>query len=293
MFKASMLIFILCASMRVLAWDLRNPRNIQNWKSYAIMGDAGVNNSTTAGLRSSIAKAGLNELILPGDNLYNPLSSYENVWDVWKKNKFIFSIVAIGNHNGGYANEIKYFGMPSEFFAVESKGAYFFVLNSDNESNANIQIQWLDKALATSQAPFNFLVYHHPSVTLTERHNWQEKGKFQVLMRQLIAKYEGKITAILNGHDHAAGLIKVGKTPLVVSGSSWESLPFKVPVPKDPQFAVDSVWGSQKGGFYWNRLDYNALTKEVYIHFNRFDRQEQPCTIRISPAPMGRSSNCQ
>lgn len=285
---------IFSISVVATPFDLRYPRALQNWESYAVIGDAGVRNSTTELLRRSLSVAKINNLILPGDNIYDTKSSYPMIWDIWKQEGFLFPIVAIGNHNIGYAAEVAYFKMPKEYYAVESKGALFLVLNSDNKNTYSEQTSWLDQTLKNSQYPLNFIVYHHPSVTLTSRHNWEERKAFQTNMRQIIKKYSSKITSLIVGHDHAAGLFMLDKTiPLILSGASWESLGLKLPAPKDPMFDVQGIWGSQKGGFWWVKLDYNVITREVYAHFVRFDRQQDVCTIRILPRPVANTRGCQ
>ncbi len=286
-FISALVLFSVSAS----ALNFSNPRDIQNWDSYAIVGDAGIYNSTTTLLRKSLAASNMKQLIVPGDNLYIPTSSYPATWDVWKKEGFQFPLVAIGNHNNGYANEVAYFEMPAEYYYKESKGALFIVLNSDNERTATEQIAWVDKVLTQSQFPLNFIIYHHPTITIAA-HEWDEKKTFQLGMRQILKKHASKITSLLVGHDHVAGIYAIDGLPIVVSGASWESRVVKLPVKKDPQVVAEGYWASTKGGFWWTKLDYNALTKEVYVHFNRFDKQTDVCTFRISPKPVSKSPGC-
>jgi len=79
--------------------------NVQaNTQAFAVIGDAGRTNSNSVSVRNSIARSGIQDLILPGDKLYS--SPYENVWRPWSSFK---SVVAIGNPNDGYQNEINFF----------------------------------------------------------------------------------------------------------------------------------------------------------------------------------------
>lgn len=287
------LLTVLSVSAATFQFDFRNPRAIKNWDTYAIVGDAGIRNSTTEALRRSLAANKMYSLIMPGDNLYLPTSSYAATWDIWKQEGFLFPLVAIGNHHKGYASEVAYFGMPSEFYAVESKGALFLVLNSDNTKNYEQQIAWVDKVLTQSNYPLNFVIYHHPSITLTGMHEWEEKRGFQNGMRALIKKHAKKITSLINGHDHAAGMYAMDEVPLILSGASWESRKITLPVKKDPMFVATGMWATTQGGYWWAKLDYNALTKEVYVHFNRFDKQQDVCTFRVSPKPVAKSQGCK
>lgn len=273
-------------------FNYSNPRDIRNWESFGIVGDAGVKISRTEALRKSLISANVLQLIMPGDNLYIPTNSYEFVWDVWKQSGFQFPLVAIGNHHKGYANEVAYFKMPGEYYAVERKGALFIVLNSDNEKNAAKQIAWADQVLTKSQYPLNFIVFHHPTVTTSKMHEWTEKKEFQKGMRVILKKHTQKITSLIVGHDHSAGMYLLDSTPMVLSGASWESRDVVLP-PKDKEIAVSTLWATFKGGFWWSKLDYNALTKEVYVHYNRFDKQQEICTFRVSPKPVAKSRGCQ
>lgn len=288
----SSIVILILVSLSASALNLRNPRDLQNWEKYAIVGDAGILNSTTTLLRKTLAANNMNRLIMPGDNLYLPTSSYAATWDIWKNEGFQFPLVAIGNHHKGYSNEVAYFKMPAEYYYKESSGALFIVLNSDNEKTAEEQIAWTDKVLTQSQFPLNFIVYHHPTITVA-MHEWDEKKKFQNGMRRLLKKHANKITSLLVGHDHIAGIYTIDGLPMVVSGASWESRQVKLPVKKDKEVTAEGLWASTQGGFWWTRLDYNALTKEVYIHFNRFDKQTDTCTFRISPKPISRSRGCK
>ena len=283
---------VLAVSATPFKFDTRNPRAFQNWDSYAIVGDAGIRNGATEALRRNLAAKQMYRLLMPGDNLYMPLSSYPATWDVWKKEGFQFSMVAIGNHNKGYAEEVAYFAMPGEFYAAESKGALFLVLNSDNKKNYSKQIAWVDQALTQSKYTLNFIMYHHPSITLSNSHQWEEKKGFQDGMRAVIKKHAKKITTLIVGHDHSAGFFTLDEVPMILSGASWESIKIDLPTPKDPLFVTAGLWATVRGGFWWSQLDYNALTKEVYVHYNRFDKQQNKCTIRILPKPLAKSEAC-
>ncbi|MBL7544983.1 MAG: hypothetical protein JNL11_14295 [Bdellovibrionaceae bacterium] len=275
-----------------VTFNLKNPRDIKNWESFAIVGDAGMKNSTTQSLRQTLAANKMFNLIMPGDNLYIPTTTYASVWDIWKKEGFQFPIVAIGNHNSGYDKEVAYFQMPGEYYAKESKGALFIVLNSDNKINYNEQLAWMDLTLSKSQYPLNFIIYHHPTITVSGAHDWEERKGFQTGMRALIKKHAQKITSLIVGHDHSAGLYTINDTPMILSGASWESRKIKLPVAKDPQVNAIGYWATVNGGFWWTKLDYNALTKEVYVHYIRFDKQQEVCTFRISPKPIAKTNGC-
>lgn len=239
-----------------------------DWNTLAVIGDAGIVKPSTQALRDLLYKNNLKQLVVLGDNMYNPFDTYENVWDSWKKLGLEFTVLTIGNHNSGYAKEVKYFNLPAENYYKEIGGALFIVLNSDNKSTGAAQIQWLDSVLGQSNYKMNFLVYHHPSVTLTDNHHWDERIEFQTGMRKILKKYPNKITAVMNGHDHAAGFFMVDNVPLIVNGASFEEKRFNDPLVKDFQFNVIKGWSS-KGGLWWSKLDFNTTTNEAWIHYLR------------------------
>lgn len=288
-FSRNLLCFLILFSLQSLAIKVANT----DWNTLAVIGDAGIVKPSTLTLRNLLVNNNLKQMIVLGDNLYNPFDSYENVWDSWKKLGLEFTILTIGNHNSGYDKEVKYFNLPAENYYKEIGGALFIVLNSDNKLTARSQIQWIDTILSQSNYKMNFLVYHHPSVSLTDNHHWDERIEFQLGMRKIIKKFSNKITAIMNGHDHAAGFFMLDNTPLIINGASFEEKKFKDPLAKDYQFIVSKGWAS-KGGLWWSKLDFNTITNEAWIHYIRFDNLKQEnCSIKIVPKPAFRAANCQ
>jgi hypothetical protein len=190
-------------------------------ESFAIIGDAGEWNANTRSVLASIQKTSVKKLILPGDNLYSGSTPYEKVWSSWKQAGMRFSIVAIGNHNGGYLKEVAYFKMPGEYYDKNiGSDVKFIVLNSDDTLSNWIQTGWLEEVLALSHERFIFVVYHHPSLTLSKGNNWREKEEFHNYIRPILFKYRGKITAVINGHDHSAALYHFNDLPVIVSGAT-------------------------------------------------------------------------
>ena len=186
---------------------------------FAVLGDAGRWNSNAKMVQSSIIKFDSKRLIMPGDNLYS--GTYEQHWSPWTNAGFTYDVIAIGNHNAGYAKEVKFFGMPGEYFSKSyfNGDVQFIVLNSDNTKNVSTQMTWFEQSLKNSTAKQIFVVYHHPSLTIGE-HKWTEKKDFQIKIRALLKTYRSKITAVMVGHDHVAALINFDSLPVIVSGSS-------------------------------------------------------------------------
>ncbi len=258
--------------------------------TYGFIADGGTWNGTASQVVTSLGKSNVHDLILAGDNLYDAAKSYEDVWAHWKTDGFRFPLVAIGNHNIGYAEEMKYFEMPSEYYAKSLGEARFIVLNSDNVQTAQAQSAFLKKELETAQEQYVFIIYHHSTFTITDFHQWKEKEAFQSAIRPLLKKYTKRITALLVGHDHIAALEDINGLPMVVSGAVFEERDGKnVDYTDSDGFHVKTRWAF-RGSPHWARLDVSA--SEVWLNFVRADNETVACSARLSPRPMLLKDNC-
>jgi len=234
-------------------------------QSFAVIGDAGRITSGSKSVRNSILQAGVRTLVLPGDNLYS--GTYENVWKSWSD--FDFSVVAIGNHNNGYQNEINFFDMPGEFYSKEYDGGLrFLVLNSDNTLNVDRQMKWLERELQ-KEASITFLVWHHPSYNLGA-HSWDGKLKFQTAVRSLIRQYSSKISAVLLGHDHIAAFYCADNIPLILSGAVQETTqPVTRNYKAENGVNISTKWVFPQSTPTWVRLDVDTENKSVVVKYIR------------------------
>ncbi|MBU6375760.1 MAG: metallophosphoesterase, partial [Bdellovibrionales bacterium] len=239
----------------------------------------------------SIRTAGIFQVIMAGDNIYDTSQSYGQVWGPWLDTGFQFPVVAIGNHTRGYSEEVTFFRTPGEFYSWTSAGARFLVLNSDREDSADSQARWLSEQLKSAQEKIIFLVYHHPPVTLTARHSWTEKRRFHEATLPVILANRKKISAILVGHDHITSLTEFGEIPVVVSGAVHESIPTSPVNSLQRGYPVSTRW-LFRDGFYWTRMDVDGSTGSVGLSFVRSNPDEVSCTARIQPRPMVLSENC-
>ncbi len=217
---------------------------------------------------------------MAGDNLYN--SSYNTVWTDWIKSGFSFDVTAIGNHNDGYKNEMAFFKMPGEYFSkVFENHVRFIVLNSDNKKNVNEQMSFLEQELLTAKEKMIFLVYHHPSYTLSHFHKWEEKRDFQLAIRPLLIKYRSRITAVLAGHDHLAMIAEFGDLPIIISGAVQE-------VRSDIAVADSSQDGVRiktdwyfDGKPYWTQMKFDTNFNSVAMDFIRATDDQVTCTVYV------------
>lgn len=256
----------------------------------AVMGDAGRAGSALNKLKTSVAKEKITSIIMPGDNLYS--GSYESVWDNWKKSGFKFDITAIGNHNSGYKKEMKYFGMPAEYYSVVKEGARFIVLNSDNPKNVTEQFNWLKKEFAAASESLIFLVYHHPTFTISRSHLWVEKRSFQLQMRKFLKLNHTRITALLLGHDHMSEFMDFGPVPVVIAGSGRE-VRNEGPVSyTESGFKIETRYLAPQMA-HWGLLEILPGAKEAVIHFVRVSDQRRSCSARFRNSDMILEGECR
>jgi hypothetical protein len=258
--------------------------------TFGIIGDAGHWNENSKSVRDSLLQDKVIDLIVPGDNLYDPTQTYNDVWKNWKDFGFKFPIVAIGNHTNGYEEEMRYFKMPEEYYSKVIGASRFIVLNSDNVNTVREQTEFLQRELEEANEQFIFLVYHHPPFTL--RHGWREREAFHLATRPLIMNHKKKITSIIVGHDHIASVVKFDEIPVIVSGAVFES--FEIPYANHAMegIQVQTLWSS-KGGFFWTRMDVNDVENTVWINFVSHSKIPVPCSVRISPRPLLVRNNCK
>jgi hypothetical protein len=245
---------------------------------FAIVGDAGKITQKSQSVLASIARGKARRLIMPGDNLYS--STYEKVWAPWRALGMTFDVVALGNHNAGYAAEMRYFGMPAEYYSVTHDGARFLVLNSDNDRTGREQAAWLDQQLSGPTEEHVFLVYHHPTYTVSSDHSWREKPNFQKSVRKVIWRHRSKITALIVGHDHLASLLHFDDLPVILSGAVQD-------VRKDTPVDVTQEGVAVKTEWYFDHKPYWASLKisnaepKVRLDFIRAKDDQVSCTATL------------
>lgn len=259
---------------------------------WAIVGDGGDWNVRTRSVRDSIKKAGITQLILPGDNLYNTRLSYESVWNPWRDVGLQFDIVAIGNHTDGYRKERKYFGLKDAHYSKKpASNILFLILNSDDQYWEKLQMRWLDKQLAAAREEYIFLVYHHPSLDVSlGGHRWTERHQFQRLIRPLLVKYRDKLTAVLTGHDHIAAQLSFGTLPVIVSGATHD------PTVREPMnntqegVKVTTEYFSKEYVPFWVKLILSDQKEGAEIQFVRASDNETrytSCLLTGKPSVAG------
>ncbi len=260
---------------------------------FGIVGDAGEWNESSESTRDSMLRLEVRGLILPGDNLYNSKLTYPETWKPWTDTGFVFGPVAIGNHNGGYAAEMKFFGMPNEFYAqVHPKLVRFIVLNSDNTKTAAAQARFLDTQLKAATEPFVFVVYHHPTYALSRFHGTWEKAAFQQAVRPVLFANRAKVTSIIVGHDHMALLAHYNDLPVVLSGAAMEQRWDASVNNTQLGVKVRTNWYYDRTA-HWTRLHLDSEARTAEVTYVRSQDDRARCTVTIAtgkPAELG--ANC-
>lgn len=247
--------------------------------NFALMSDAGEWNDEVIETQKSLLRKNSKRLIMAGDNLYE--DSYEEIWDSWKEQGFTFDVVAIGNHGDSYEEEVRYFKMPNEYYSkVYDNSVRFIVLNSDNEDNVSEQMDFLDKELAKAEEPFLFLVYHHPTYTLSRKHDWEERREFQLELRKRIFDYRQKITALIVGHDHLALAAHFNDLPVIMSGAGKNQRKDRPVNNKQDGVQVQTGWFFD-GSPYWAELIIDQEKGQAKVDFIRSEDDQIGCSLTL------------
>ncbi len=261
-------------------------------ETYGVIGDAGYWNLHSKKVRDSILNSNVEELILPGDNLYDTSLNYSDVWDNWYSEGLKTSVVALGNHYRSIGEEIDYFDMPGRFFSITKGNVRFIVLDSETMLDIDRQALFLESELNSSKQTFNIVIFHHPPATISYRHGWKERMKFHVAMKPILFENSDRVDLIINGHDHLASLFTYGEIPVLVSGAVFESRPAPAfNYTREDGVAVKTLWTNNEG-FFWIRLDFDALKRRIWLNFVRADQDKVSCSIMVSKSSILRRRNC-
>lgn len=260
---------------------------------FGLVGDGGAWNADVQQVHDSLLRYGVKNIVMPGDNIYEG-DSYAAIWDRWVAEGFKFNVTAIGNHTLGYAKEIEYFHLPGEYYSIAYDDfVQFVVLNSDNEANAAKQAKFLENRLSDFTPKFVFIVYHHPSYTLSPFHHASEKKQFQNAIIPVLQKYRSKITALVVGHDHVSLIAHFNDLPVILSGSTHEQRPHIPFNYTKKSVKVKTDWYNDKSAL-WGRLTLNTESKFAQVDFIRGYDDTALCSVFIVTGQAGQlASNCK
>lgn len=278
---------LILAALGLVSW--RAHAEVQ---SFGVIGDAGLWNDGAHTVRDSILTGHVQNLILPGDNLYDNRKTYQETWSPWFSTGLRPYAVAIGNHTKSYAEEMAFFRMPGEYYTFAQGDVRWIVLNSDNDQTADAQAAFYDGVMAKATEPIIFLTYHHPSFDVSHFHPWQERPHFQAAMRPRLVRDKDRLAALVVGHDHLAALIGLNDLPMILSGAVQEQRkPEPLPPYQDGPVKVQVLWMYQANP-HWARLDADTASHQVWLNYVDAKTGNVDCSVRIVPRPMLPRDNC-
>lgn len=233
--------------------------------TFVVIGDAGEGNEGQYAVADAIEmtcadKGGCDFVLYLGDNFYD--DGVASAMDDQFQTKFElpyadldmpFKIV-LGNHDYGLlslafdkaAYEIEYtnysdkWELPSEWYSFAYPGIEFFVLDTtrfmwDHETSE--QQQWIDQAIASSDATWKFAAAHHPYRSNGDHGNAGHYENFpfppqlagNVVKEVLDESVCGKVDVFFSGHDHTRQWLvpTCQGTNLIVSGAGCKTTEFK------------------------------------------------------------------
>ncbi len=265
------------------------PKNTPGYYRFAVMGDAGSGNK----MQWDVAKQMLDtyeqtpfaSVLVLGDNVYETgqprlfqkrmVKPYQ---ELFEKGVRFFPI--LGNHDnvkGHGEQQLHYWGAP-RFYQFSQGPVDFFALDTTvflpgyadcfdknpftAKKLAEIQMQWLDKALENSKGKFKVVYGHYPMYSsgkgALEKDSIQ---KFRKMLEPILVKHN--VDLYLAGHDHHYERSKIIKGILhIISGAAGKlrQVHHEQPVyPREKviiknQFMLFEVKG--------NRLIYKAISKK-------------------------------
>lgn len=225
--------------------------------SFLVLGDWGEHSSGQTQVASAMARVADEVdsafVISTGDNFYSSgvASIHDPQWTTTFEQAFSASSLqtpwyaVLGNHDyrGSVSAELDYtiqsarWRMPARYWqqdiaAVDVHTAFFFLdtfpLTQMSTARARVpiigaseeaheQLAWLERALASSAAPWKFVVGHHPIVSSGVHGG--SRALYEHL-RPLLHRYG--VAVYFNGHDHDLEYLRDGPLSYVCSGAGSE-----------------------------------------------------------------------
>lgn len=253
------------------------------YERFIVIGDTGTGlpgQHKLAGAMALRAKAdGLDFWLTTGDNIYpNGVKSADDPqWktkfaDVYADSSLRVPIYAtLGNHDYRsnpqaqieYGKRNKNWNMPAfhyTFTRTMSDGTkvQFFAIDTtpivEEHADAKVQVAWLDKELAKSDARWKIVFGHHP---LYGHNPW--RGHNEILIAKLEPLFvKHKVDVYFAGHDHALEMLKPVKGVNHVISGAGAGPEWAYPV----KWTEESFYVATLGGFTFCRISKDELVIE-------------------------------
>jgi predicted phosphodiesterase len=255
--------------------------------SFTVIGDTQRNPVVTGKVAKLMWERRPNFVLHCGDVVDDGTAKWQWTGDLFKPCQELFGRVpvypCIGNHEKNDPQYYKYFSLPAPeyYYSFKFGNAEFFSLDTNKQRTASLkpgglQYQWLDKALATSEAKWKFCYHHHPAYSSdSDDYGDTAKGPTtagDLRVRPLLALYEKyKVDVVFNGHIHLyerTWPIKGGKVDQkegvihITSGGGGGSL---------ENFGPTPTFFKQEG-----RVDFHFCYITIHqgaLHFKAFDQE--------------------
>jgi hypothetical protein len=174
---------------------------------FAVIGDSGSGSGRQYQLGAQIAAAHtlypFSFVLMLGDNIYGS----ERARDFQRKFELPYKALhdaevpfyaSLGNHDDPtIQSNYKLFNMDGRRYYSFRKGdAEFFALDSTYMSTE--QVQWVERALSESDAPWKIAFMHHPTYSSGKRHG--PNVDLRTFIEPLFVKYG--VSVVLAGHEH-------------------------------------------------------------------------------------------
>ncbi len=235
---------------------------------FAIIGDYGNDSIDEQNVADLVDGWNVDFILTVGDNAYGAIPFDDAVGKYYADyignysgaygsgstiNRFFPSL---GNHdysddsaglNGGIDIYLDYFDLPDNerYYDFQIGNTHFFAINSNSEPDGNesdsVQAQWLQSALAASEATHKVVFFHHPPFSS------DGAGGYDFMRWDFEA---WGATAVLAGHDHIFERILRDENsdgtaiPYIISGVGGESVGSAIPTDPGSQALYDEGFGA-------------------------------------------------
>ena len=186
--------------------------------SFTVVGDTQRNPAITGKVAKLMWERRPHFVLHCGDVVDDGASKAQWTSDLFKPCSELFGRVpvfpCIGNHEKNHPHYYKYFSLPKPeyYYSYQYGNAAFFSIDTNGIRTADLQpggaqYEWLDKALAASDAKWKICYHHHPVFSSdSDDYGNTAKGKSSdgdVRLKSLQALYEKhNVDVVFNGHIH-------------------------------------------------------------------------------------------
>jgi tartrate-resistant acid phosphatase type 5 len=232
-----------------------------------------------------------------GDNFYeeglqgrNNDIPWKKLWEDQYAKLGILFFASLGNHDYSDTSpdrEIKYTSpswcMPRHFYTFTAGPVQFFALDTEpltGRRGDREQLEWLDRVLTQSSAPWKIVYGHHPVLSNGDHGDDEETANVK---KHLLPKLRGRATIYLTGHDHDLQRLAADGVHLFVAGAGGHEVR---PLRQDPspgQWGVGEVLGFAV---------LEATEQQLVVQL--IDQNQTPlCTFSLDRTGKADTTGCQ